>query len=68
MDECSWDGCKVHGMDDLKVHGTTGKFMGSWMKSSWDDFILRSRGMNEYILCLAIEIHRTLWSELCAMV
>ena len=40
MDECSWDGCKVHpyGMDDLKVHGTTGKFMGSWMKSSWDDF------------------------------
>ena len=27
----------IHGMDDLKVHGTTGKFMGSWMKSSWDD-------------------------------
>ena len=23
---------------DMKVHGTTGKFMGSWMKSSWDDF------------------------------
>ena len=24
-------------MDDLEVHGTTGKFMGSWMKSSRDD-------------------------------